>query len=144
MDLMELLRTHNVTTIHDTLGIVIEEMSRERVVLTMPVTEKVHQFTRIMHGGASVVLAESAASIGAALNTDLSQYHPVGVEINANHVRSISRGTARAVATPVYIGSKSMVWNIEIHDQRNRLICVSRCTLMLRAGNALRLARGEA
>ena len=68
--------------------------------LYLQLDERVHQFTRILHGGVSVVLAESAASIGAALNTDLTQFIPVGVEINANHLRSISKGTLRAVATP--------------------------------------------
>jgi 1,4-dihydroxy-2-naphthoyl-CoA hydrolase len=143
MELMDLLRQHNVTTVHDTLGITIEEATPQRVVLSMPVTEKVHQYTRILHGGVSVVLAESAASIGAAMNTDLTRYAPVGIEINANHLRSVARGQLRAVATPVHIGAKIMVWAIEITDQRQRLICVSRCTLALRPGNAFRLARGE-
>lgn len=144
MELLELLNTHSVKTVHDTLGIKVEELDPKKVVLSMAVTEHVHQFTRIMHGGVSVVLAESAASIGAALNTDLSQFTPVGVEINANHLRSISRGTVTAVAIPVHLGAKLMVWQIEIRDHRERLVCVSRCTLMLKPGNAIRLAKGEA
>jgi uncharacterized protein (TIGR00369 family) len=144
MQLLELLNTHSVKTVHDTLGIKVEELDPKRVVLSMAVSEHVHQFTRIMHGGVSVVLAESAASIGAALNTDLTQFTPVGVEINANHLRSISRGVVTAVATPVHIGAKLMVWQIEIRDHRQRLISVSRCTLMLKPGNAIRLAKGEA
>jgi len=143
MELLELLKTHSVKTVHDTLGIKIEELDPKRVVLSMEVTEHVHQFTRIMHGGVSVVLAESAASIGAALNTDLSQFTPVGVEINANHLRSISRGIVTAIATPAHIGARLMVWQIEIRDHRQRLVCTSRCTLMLKPGNAIRSARGE-
>ncbi|MBL8151749.1 MAG: hotdog fold thioesterase [Blastocatellia bacterium] len=143
MDLLDLLREHSVRTVHDTLGIEVDEATRERVVISMPVNEKVHQFTRILHGGVSVLLAESAASIGAALNTDLTQYSPVGVEINANHLRSISKGRVTATATPVYIGQKMMVWSTEVRDQRNRLISTSRCTLMLKPGNALKLAKGE-
>lgn len=143
MELLELLETNSVKTVHNTLGIRIEQLDPKRVVLSMEVSEHVHQFTRIMHGGVSVVLAESAASIGAALNTDLSQFTPVGVEINANHLRSVSRGTITAVATPAHIGAKLMVWQIEIRDQKQRLICVSRCTLMLKSGNALRSAGGE-
>lgn len=143
MELLELLKNHQVKTIHDTLGIVVEEATKDRVVISMPVTEHVHQYTRIMHGGVSVVLAESAASMGAALNTDLNNFSPVGVEINANHLRSISRGTVTATATPAHIGSKLMIWNIEVRDQRKRLICISRCTVMLKPGNALRQARGE-
>jgi 1,4-dihydroxy-2-naphthoyl-CoA hydrolase len=144
MQLMELLQHHNVTTVHDTLGITIEEATPQRVTLSLPVTEKVHQYTRILHGGVSVVLAESAASIGAAMNTDLTRYAPVGVEINANHLRSISRGQLIAIATPVHIGAKIMVWAIEITDDRQRKICVARCTLALRPGNAFKLAAGEA
>ena len=143
MELLELLQTHSVKTVHDTLGIKVEELDPKRVVLSMAVTEHVHQFTRIMHGGVSVVLAESAASIGAALNTDLSQFIPVGVEINANHLRSVSRGTIMAIATPVHTGSKLVVWQVEIRDHRQRLVCISRCTLMLKPGNSIRLARGE-
>jgi 1,4-dihydroxy-2-naphthoyl-CoA hydrolase len=136
MELLELLRTRGITTIHDTLGIVIDEATPERVVLSMPVNERVHQFTRILHGGASVVLAESAASIGAACNTDLTKFIPVGIEINANHVRAISKGTITAVATPVHIGRQIMVFKIEVEDHRKHLICSARCTLMLRPGNA--------
>ena len=144
MQLLELLESHSVKTVHDTLGIKVEEVDPKRVVISMAVTEHVHQFTRILHGGGSVLLAESAASIGAAANTDLSQNIPVGVEINANHLRSISRGTITAIATPVHIGAKLMVWQVELRDQKNRLVCVSRCTLMLKPGNAIKLARGEA
>jgi uncharacterized protein (TIGR00369 family) len=143
MDLIEFLRKHKIKTIHDTLGIVIEETNPERVVLSMEVTERVHQFTQIMHGGVSAVLAESAASIGAALNTDLTRFIPVGVEISANHLRSISNGTVKITAVPSYIGSKMMVWSIEIHDQRQRLISVARCTIMLRSGNAAKFIEGS-
>lgn len=142
MELLDILKNHSVKTVHDTLGIKIEELDKQKVILSMEVTERVHQFTRIMHGGVSVVLAESAASIGAALNTDLTQFTPVGVEINANHLRSVSKGIVKAIATPVHIGSKLMVWQIEIRDQREHLICSSRCTLMLKPGNAIRSARG--
>jgi 1,4-dihydroxy-2-naphthoyl-CoA hydrolase len=138
MELLELLKSGGITTIHETLGITIDEATPERVVLSMPVNERVHQFTRILHGGASVVLAESAASIGAAFNTDLTQFTPVGIEINANHLRPISKGTLTAVATPANLGRQIMVWNIEIHDQRKHLVCVARCTLMMRAGSAIK------
>ncbi|MEW6730798.1 MAG: hotdog fold thioesterase [Acidobacteriota bacterium] len=138
-ELLALMREHGVTSIHDTLGIEVVEANATRVVLSLEVSERVHQFTRILHGGVSVVLAESAASLGAAFNTDLSRLIPVGVEINANHLRSISKGTIQAIATPAHIGRQMMVWNVEIQDQRQRLICVARCTLMLRAGNAAKI-----
>jgi uncharacterized protein (TIGR00369 family) len=83
------------------------------------------------------VLAETAASIGAALNTDLARFTPVGVEINANHLRSVTKGRVMAEAVPVYIGRQMMVWAIEIKDERGRLVSVSRCTLALKPGGAI-------
>jgi 1,4-dihydroxy-2-naphthoyl-CoA hydrolase len=131
------MRNWGKETILSTLDIRIEEAEPERVRLSMPVTERVHQYTGLLHGGVSVVLAETAAAIGAALNTDLARFTPVGVEINANHVRSVSRGIVTALAVPVYKGRQITVWSIEIRDDRDRLICVSRCTLALKPGSAL-------
>src|SRR4051812_6230026 len=137
MTLLEMMRSSADRTVLKTLDIKVESAERERVVLSMPVTERVHQYTGLLHGGVSVVLAETAASIGAALNTDLSRYTPVGVEINANHLRSVTTGRVRAEAHPVYKGRQMTVWAIEIRDERDRLICVSRCTLALKPGSAL-------
>jgi 1,4-dihydroxy-2-naphthoyl-CoA hydrolase len=137
MTLLEMLRSSADRTVLKTLDIKVESAERERVVLSMPVDERVHQYTGLLHGGVSVVLAETAASIGAALNTDLARYTPVGVEINANHLRSVSSGRITAEAVPVYQGRQMTVWVIEIRDERARLICVSRCTLALKPGSAL-------
>src|SRR5215210_6023403 len=137
MSMLEALRARREQTILETLDITIESAEKELVVLSMPVTERVHQYTGLLHGGVSVVLAETAASIGAALNTDLARYTPVGVEINANHLRSVTKGRVRAEAKPVYKGRQMTVWAIEIRDDRERLICVSRCTLAMKPGSAL-------
>jgi uncharacterized protein (TIGR00369 family) len=137
-NLLDMLRSRGAETVLNTLGIKIESAERERVVLSMPVNERVHQYSGLLHGGVSVVLAETAASIGAALNTDLEHYTPVGVEINANHLRSVTKGTVVAEATPIYKGRQMSVWSIEIRDERQRLICVSRCTLALKPGSALK------
>ena len=137
MTLLEMMRSSADRTVLKTLDIEIVSAERERVVLSMPVNERVHQYTGLLHGGVSVVLAETAASIGAALNTDLERYTPVGVEINANHLRSVSSGRITATAVPVYQGRLMMVWAIEIRDDRERLISVSRCTLALKPGSAL-------
>ena len=75
-----------------------------------------------------------AASIGAALNTDLSRYTPVGVEINANHLRAVASGRVVAEATPIYKGRQMTVWGIEVKDERGRAVCVARCTLMYKPG----------
>ncbi|HEX8709477.1 MAG TPA: hotdog fold thioesterase [Pyrinomonadaceae bacterium] len=132
-----MMRSRTDQTVLKTLNIKIESAEPERVVLSMPVNERVHQYTGLLHGGVSVVLAETAASIGAALNTDLERYTPVGIEINANHLRSVTGGTVRAEAKPVYKGRQMTVWAIEIRDERQRLVCVSRCTLALKPGSAL-------
>jgi 1,4-dihydroxy-2-naphthoyl-CoA hydrolase len=137
MTLLEMMRSSADRTVLKTLDIKVESAERERVVLSMPVDERVHQYTGLLHGGVSVVLAETAAAIGAALNTDLERFTPVGIEINANHVRSVSSGRVKAVAVPVYKGKQMTVWAIEIRDERERLISVSRCTLALKPGSAL-------
>lgn len=137
MTLLEMMRSGADRTVLKTLNIKVESAERERVLLSMPVDERVHQYTGLLHGGVSVVLAETAAAIGAALNTDLERYTPVGVEINANHLRSVSSGRVTAEAKPVYQGKRITVWAIEIRDERERLISVSRCTLALKPGSAL-------
>ncbi len=137
MNVLEALRSRRRQTVLETLDITVEEAEKERVVLSMPVTERVHQYTGLLHGGVSVVLAETAASIGAALNTDLSSFTPVGVEINANHLRSVTKGRVIAEARPIYVGRRMTVWAIEIRDERERLVSVSRCTLALKPGGAL-------
>jgi 1,4-dihydroxy-2-naphthoyl-CoA hydrolase len=137
MTLLEMMRSSADRTVLKTLNIKVESAERERVLLSMPVDERVHQYTGLLHGGVSVVLAETAAAIGAALNTDLERFTPVGVEINANHLRSVSSGRVTAEAKPIYQGKRITVWAIEIRDDRERLISVSRCTLALKPGSAL-------
>jgi len=109
------------------LGIESVTLDKEKVVLTMPVDERTHQPAGFLHGGASVLLAETAASIGAALNVDLEKKAVFGVEINANHLKSKREGTVTATATPYHLGRTTMVWNIEITDETDKLICISRC-----------------
>lgn len=118
-------------TILETLGIEITEFTPERVVATMPVTSKVHQPYGLMHGGASVVLAESVASAGSYQFIDPATQRAVGLEINANHIRSKSDGLVRAVGTPVHVGRRTIVWDIRLLDEEERLICISRCTIAI-------------
>lgn len=143
MNLLGMLRSRTDQTVLKTLDISIESAEADLIVLSMPVTPAVHQYTGLLHGGVSVVLAETAASMGAALNTDLRRFTPVGVEINANHLRSVTSGRVRAEARPVYVGRQLTVWAIEIKDDRDRLICTSRCTLAFKPGSALAEAGGE-
>ena len=115
----------------DTLGIEILELTPDRVVATMPVERRTHQPFGILHGGASVALAETAASLGAWINVDRERFHAVGLEINANHMRAKADGSVRATAVPIHRGTTTHVWSIEIRDEQERLVCVSRCTLAI-------------
>ena len=116
-------------TIMETLGIEITEFTHERVVATMPVTTKTHQPFGIMHGGVSVVIAETVASAGSYLFIDRGHQKAVGLEVNANHISSVRDGVVKAVGIPVHIGRSTLVWDVRIYDQTEKLVCVSRCTI---------------
>lgn len=113
----------------ESLGIEVTELTPTRVVATMPVDSRTRQPFGLLHGGASVALAETVASLGAVLNIDFERFAAVGVEINANHLRSKREGVVQATATPIHLGRTTQVWSIEIEDEEQRKICVSRCTL---------------
>lgn len=113
------------------LGITVEQAGPDLVVMTMPVDSRTHQPLGLLHGGASVVLAETAASTGTFLNLEPNKQLPVGLEINANHLRPKKSGTVRARAVPVYKGRTTMVWEIKITDEDEKLICISRCTMAI-------------
>jgi 1,4-dihydroxy-2-naphthoyl-CoA hydrolase len=112
------------------LDIELVDTGPERVTATMPVTDKHHQPFGVLHGGVSVVLAESAASVGAYLAAP-EGHAAVGMEVNANHVRSVRQGRLVAVATPLHTGRTTHVWDVKIHHEGDALICVSRCTLAI-------------
>jgi uncharacterized protein (TIGR00369 family) len=113
------------------IGIEIIELTPERVVATMPVDDRTRQPYGLLHGGASVALAETVASIAAILNIDQQHFSAVGIEINANHIRAKTDGIVRATATPIHIGRSTHVWSIQIVDEDERLVCTSRCTLAI-------------
>jgi uncharacterized protein (TIGR00369 family) len=116
-------------TLVSTLGIVFHVLRRDRVVGSMPVDGRTVQPYGLLHGGASVALAETLASIGAWLNVDQKSFATVGLEINANHVRSVREGRVIGTATPLHRGASTQVWDIRIASEDGRLVCVSRCTL---------------
>mgnify|MGYP001241813650 FL=1 len=116
-------------TLVGALGITNKELTPDRVVCTMPVGPKTIQPMGLLHGGASVALAETAASIGTALNINSETHFPAGIEINANHVKGKRDGIVTATATPLHKGRTTMVWDIKITDEEHNLICVSRCTV---------------
>ncbi len=113
------------------LGIEITHVSEEGLRGSMPVDERTVQPYGILHGGASVVLAETLASFGGAIFVDLSQQFVAGLEINANHVRGAPLGGGRVFgeAKPLHVGRTTQVWGIEIKNEKGQLICLSRCTL---------------
>lgn len=119
-------------SIHDALGIEIAVLDKERVELTMEVEPRVHQPMGLLHGGASAVIAESAASIGAYMHCKDGVEYAVGTDLNISHLRARSTGTVRAVATPIRVGRTLQVWSIDILDEDGRMVAIARCTLAVR------------
>ncbi len=130
MDKAELIEETGRGELLQFLGVKIDVAEPDRVVLTMEVTPKVHQYVGIMNGGVSLFLAETAASIGVVAGTDLTKFTPVGVEINANHLRAVSKGVLTVEAKPIYAGRTMSVWGIEIKNDKGKLVCISRITLL--------------
>lgn len=118
-------------TIHESLGIRTLEVGPDRVVLEMDVGPRVHQPFGLLHGGASAVLAESAASIGAYLAAGDGGYS-VGTDLNISHLRPKRDGIVRATAVPVRKGRSLHVWTVDIVDEEGTLVAVARCTLAIR------------
>lgn len=116
-------------TLLSTLGIEVLEAGKDRVVARMAVGPKVHQPFGLLHGGASLALAETVVSIGAWHNVDQEKEFAVGLEINANHIRAVRSGTVTATATPIHVGRRTQVWEARIVDEAGKVVCVSRCTL---------------
>ena len=117
------------STLLETLGIEILEVRDDALVARMPVDHRTVQPAGALHGGASVALAETLASWAGYLAVDREQFHVVGQEINANHIRPVFSGWVTATATPAAIGRRSQVWEIRIVDDAGKLVCISRCTL---------------
>lgn len=136
MDKQELIKLTEENELMKFLGVKIEMVEPERTVLTMEVTSKVHQYIGIMHGGVSLFLSETAASMAAVCAADLTNYAPVGIEINANHLRAVSKGKITVEAKPLYNGKSMSVWNVEITNDKGKLICISRCSILHRKGAA--------
>ena len=123
------IRDFSRETLADTIGIRVTEIGPDFLRATMPVNPRVHQPMGVLHGGASVALAETVGSVAATLCVDQEKYVCLGQEINANHLRPISSGIVTATARPFHIGRRSHVWSIEIRDEEERLVCVSRLTM---------------
>lgn len=137
MDKSELVRQIGENELMQFLGVKIVEASGDRVVLKMEVTPKVHQYVGIMNGGVSLYLAETAASIGVVAGADLEKVTPVGIEINANHIRAVSKGILTVEARPLHPGTTVSVWSIDIRNEKGRLVCTSRLTMLIQKRPAI-------
>lgn len=113
------------------LGIKFTEWSENSLTATMPVNKKTQQPFGILHGGASVVLAETVGSFASSLIIDSKKFIGVGLEVNANHLRPVSTGDVKAVCNPIHIGNKTHVWDIKIYNEQGKLVCISRLTVSI-------------
>lgn len=113
------------------LGMEWTEIGDDYVKMRMPVDERTKQPYGLLHGGASCALAETVGSVASALVIDMDSNICVGLEINANHLRSVKEGYVTATCTPLHLGASTHVWDIKIHDEKNRLTCVSRLTVAI-------------
>ncbi len=111
------------------LGIEFTEVGDNFLKARMPVDERTRQPYGMLHGGASAALAETLGSVASAYVVDMSKYYCVGLEINANHIRSVRDGYVYGTATPLHLGKTTHVWDIRIVDEKEKLVCVSRLTV---------------
>ena len=126
---LEQLDQLNKNNLGEHLGMRFTEIGDNYLKATMPVDHRTQQPYGLLHGGASVALAETLGSVGSALIIDLEKNICVGIEINANHVRGVKSGIVTGTATPIHIGSSTHVWDIKIYDEKEKLVCISRLTV---------------
>jgi 1,4-dihydroxy-2-naphthoyl-CoA hydrolase len=118
-------------TMGEHLGMEWVELGPDYLVMRMPVDERTKQPYGLLHGGASCALAETVGSVASHFVIDAGKFICVGLEINANHVRSARSGYVTATCKPVHIGASTHVWDIRIHDEREKLVCISRLTVAI-------------
>jgi len=118
-------------TMDEHIGIEWLEAGDNFLKAKMPVDHRTKQAYGLLHGGASCVLAEAIGSVASAMVVDFEKFICVGLEINANHIRSAREGYVTGIATPLHLGSSTHVWDIKIYDEKEKLICVSRLTVAI-------------
>ena len=118
-------------TMGEHIGIEWTELGEDFLSARMPVDNRTRQPYGLLHGGASVALAETLGSVAAAMVVDDTKFYCVGLDINANHIRSTREGFVTGIAKPLHIGASTHVWEIKIYDEREKLICVSRLTVAI-------------
>lgn len=125
------LNEFSKNTLIEHLSIEFKEIGDDFISATMPVGPKVHQPIGYLHGGATLVLAETVGSVASHLLIDPSQFNVFGIEINANHIRSLKKGWVIGTAKPIHLGSRTHVWDIRIEDNNQQLISIVRLTNMV-------------
>lgn len=128
---VEILNDRGKNTMSEWLGIEFIEVGEDYLKAIMPVNERSKQPMGILHGGANVALAETIASTAANAVVDLKQFYCVGLEINANHLRAVSKGTVIATTTPIHLGRTTQVWDVRIVNEEGKETCISRMTAMV-------------
>lgn len=113
------------------LGIIFTEISEDSITATMPVDSRTKQPMGLLHGGANVVLAETLGSIASSLTLDLDKQFCVGLEINANHLKSVKEGIVIGKTSPIHLGKSTQVWEIKIKNESDQLCCISRITMAI-------------
>ena len=126
---LESVQQRGKNTMVEHIGIQITELGADYLKGTMPVDQRTVQPMGILHGGASIALAETLGSIAANLVIDPEKHYCVGLDINGNHIRAAKGGWVTGTARPVHIGSSTQVWTIEIRDENERMVCISRLTM---------------
>lgn len=126
---LEIINQMSQNTLVEHLGIEIIELGKDFLIGKMPVDHRTHQPLGMLHGGASVVLAETLGSIAATLTVDPEKQYCVGLDINANHIKSAKEGFVYGKTTPIHIGKKTQVWEIKITNESEQLVCISRITM---------------
>jgi 1,4-dihydroxy-2-naphthoyl-CoA hydrolase len=123
------LQDFSKNTMVEHLGMEFLELGEDYISAKMPVDHRTHQPLGLLHGGASVALAETLGSVASSILVDMNNYYCVGLEINANHIKSARSGFVYGVARPIHIGGKTHVWDIRITNENKKLVCISRLTV---------------
>ncbi|MFN8082855.1 MAG: hotdog fold thioesterase [Dermatophilaceae bacterium] len=126
---LEIANTLSSRSLIGQLGIEFTDVDEGSLTARMPVDQRTHQPTGVLHGGASVALAETLASWAATFTVDHREASCVGMEINANHLRAVTSGWVTGVARPLALGRRTQVWEVRITDEAGSLVCISRCTM---------------
>jgi len=126
---LEGINAFSKNTMVDRIGIEFTEIGKDYIKATMPVDERTVQPLQLLHGGASVTLAETLGSVAATMTVDPNKQYCVGLDINANHIKAVKSGLVEGTVRPLHVGKKTQVWEIKITNSDDQLVCVSRITM---------------